>query len=498
MEPSAKKHKYDRRLFPFGLSKPAAATSGTAKIGFLLPRKQKEISGANEASVDKERYLVQCVMNEIIKAGGVDVKNRFSDAFGNHGLANIKLELTTSRSGSYVGKAVVTFEGIRVNVFIKAVSADENPQAASFLTEACIYNSTVSKLQEHHPHNRIPTLLNNYAVIGGVKASRNRYKSNTDFMTDDDTNWNMPSHVNAWHNRKSKSTISKPIYIINEPADHFASSAVLASDENDPTSVSQPYMTVFDLLRRRLRTLPPFKNRDYVRKVFFDHYHSDPSKRIVFFDLYEVFVQILLTISLMHKEGLYHNDLHTNNMFIVFADRQHEIQLGEYKMRPKWLLRVFDWDHGFSKKCTPSLTQYDRHLVCQSSVFHDAYDKYPFLCYSPHEQAPGGDLWMVLYCLFAPSLEVVDLWQKFAWFFEEMTTLAPSDAMSQPVMRPRGDDNSIMYGQFSLNATAQDIIDHLTDIDNVATKITSKSQVHPISTLKPKANPNFSLANRKI
>jgi hypothetical protein len=104
----------------------------------------------------------------------------------------------------------------------------------------------------------------------------------------------------------------------------------------------------------------------------------------------------MLTLQLMHEAGLYHNDLHHGNVFVVQTEEPVEVVLGGTTIRTHHLIRLYDWDRGFSGQCNPLNTRADKFMsFCQST--RDPTNILAEECYQPHEALPWGDFWMALY-----------------------------------------------------------------------------------------------------
>lgn len=280
-----------------------------------------------------ERDFVQSTLNLITEAGGVDTEGYFRSKDGVHlGLQNVPLVVTGSGSGAYIGEAVVSRGGVTLNVFIKLYNDTEESEPIN--TEACVYDKSIGGVPE------IPTLLRNYAVYRGLKP-----------------------HDNIIWNSK-KFSLPNPIYIMNEPAGYYS-----------PTG---SFMTVRDLI---------------------DTYDLETDPRSLFFDMsgglrrpmFEVFLQILFSVELMHLSGIYHNDLHFENIFLARADGDISVTYGDITMRPTYLVRIYDFDRGFSRECPPKPKDM---ATCKSMSYHDIETED---CYIPHEHLMGGDTWNVIF-----------------------------------------------------------------------------------------------------
>jgi len=322
---------------------------------------------------NRRKQIVQMVLDEIKRNNGYDLQKRFKDDKGNRGLQNIYLKMTSSASGSYIGNAQVEYEGELVRVFIKMFIADDvrensNP-AFSLLTEACI-SEEINKDKYSH----IPTLMQNYGVLYSTRDVANFYGP---------IDFNLPTH-NKIVRLNRLTTPFHPVYFINE----------LSEEQGSPA------LTLQQFLQRVPTSLTP---EDYIRSLFFNGPGTD-SLRL---DVYSVFVQLMLTVKIMHEAGLYHNDLHYGNVFVVQTDKPMDVVLGGVTIRTGYLVRMYDWDRGFSGQCNPLNTRDEKFMsLCQST--RDPSNLMAEECYQPHENLPWGDFWMVLYSFALGSARFTD------------------------------------------------------------------------------------------
>jgi hypothetical protein len=319
---------------------------------------------------NRRKQIVQIVLDEIKRNNGHDLQTRFTDEKGNRGLQNIYLKMTSSASGSYIGNARIEYEGELVRVFIKMFISDDvrensNP-AFSLLTEACI-SEEINKDKYSH----IPTLMQNYGVLYSTKDVADFYGP---------IDFNLPTHNNIVRlNRLT--TPFHPVYFINE----------LSEEQGSPA------LTLQNFIQRIPTSLTP---EDYIRSLFFDGPGADSLRT----NVYSVFVQLMLTVKLMHEAGLYHNDLHYGNVFVVQTDQPVDVVLGGVTIRTRQLVRMYDWDRGFSGQCNPLNTGDQKFMsLCQS--VRDPSNLDAEECYQPHENVPWGDFWMVLYSFALGSVQ---------------------------------------------------------------------------------------------
>jgi serine/threonine protein kinase len=305
-----------------------------------------------------KKEIVNLVLEEIRNNGGRDVMNRFKDPNGNMGLNNIALRPTVSASGTYIGPAQVVYGNEVVNVFIKMFIVEDlrEDSAPSFalLTEACISNEIS---QDKYPN--IPTLMNSYGVLYSTQLVNDFY-GNIDF--------NLPTHQNVVNPH------GHPVYLINEMSDELGS----------------PTVTLNDFIGR-VREANARQN-DYVRNLFFMGRGLNTLRK----DIYSVFVQILMTLKLMHEAGLYHNDIHGGNIFVVQLAQPTYLTIGNITMFTNYVIRVYDWDRSFSTQCNPLTVNKMMYAdLCQSSREPANVDM--DVCYQPHEDIAWGDFWLVMY-----------------------------------------------------------------------------------------------------
>jgi hypothetical protein len=335
------------------------ASSINNNNGFVPP-----VSSIKDVSDPKRRKeIVGLVLEEIRINGGRDVMNRFRDLNGNFGLSNIALQPTASASGSYIGPAQVVYENEMVNVFIKMFISDDlredREPYLSLLTEACISDEI-----SQNRYSNIPTLMNSYGVLYSTQLVNDFY-GNIDF--------NIPTHENVYRQHGDPNSSFHPVYLINERSDELGS----------------PAITLNEFIHR----IPISKtSKTYVKDLFF----TDKKMNNIRKDVYSVFVQLLITLKLMHQEGLHHNDIHGGNVFVVRLSHPNYVTIGNITILTDYVIRVYDWDRGFSKQCNPlTVNKMMYSNICQSA-------REPALlgvdsCYQPHENISWGDFWLVIY-----------------------------------------------------------------------------------------------------
>jgi hypothetical protein len=317
----------------------------------------------NIKDLKRRKEIVSMVIDEIRRFGGEDVMNRFRDTNGNMGLKNVALRSTASASGSYIGNAQVVYNGEVVNVFIKMfisndLREDVNP-SYSLLTEACITNEI-----KEGKYENIPTLMNSYGLLYSTNPTNNFY---------DKIQYDLPTHINVMRIGTVPNEPFNPVYFINERADEYGSPAIT--------------------LQSFINQVPNTKySSNYVRSLFFEG--LDLNKLRI--DVYSVFVQVILTIQLMHQAGLYHNDIHGGNIFVVSLPEPVHIIFGGNTFWTNHLVRIYDWDRSFSTACNPlTLNKMTYSNLCQS--IRDPSNVDTDVCYKPHEDLAWGDFWLVMY-----------------------------------------------------------------------------------------------------
>lgn len=311
----------------------------------------------------RRKEIVSMVIDEIQNNGGLDVMKRFRNPYdGSMGLNKIGLRATESASGAYIGNAQVVYDDEAVNVFIKMFIAEDLSDTSpsfSLLTEACISNEI-----SEGKYSNIPTLMNSYGVLYSTKKVNNFYGN---------IPYDLPKHDNVLRLNGDPQQPFHPIYLINERADELGSPAIT--------------------LDRFIKNVPTSSNKnDYVKSLFF----TDPNFTTLRKDVYSVFVQLMLTLKLMHEAGLYHNDIHYGNIFVVPLRTSNYVTLGNVTMMTDYVIRVYDWDRSFSDGCNPLKNNLEKFFaLCQS-----VRDPTNFLdneCYKPHEDFAWGDFWLSMY-----------------------------------------------------------------------------------------------------
>lgn len=204
------------------------------------------------------------------------------------------LNIVSGTGASYSGYIIANFHadnGKIYPVYCKVFSMDLlDGYVGGLLTEACISANNV---------NQKPLIINlvrNYGVLMG------NYEPSEDFFSRLET-INFAPHT-------ANENINRPVYIFNEMF-------ILVNRVQDLSARG----TAMSLYKFVEETKGDFLLGNHIFKLIY---------------------QGLLTIKQMHERGLYHNDLHAENIMVVKENTE------EYG------LRIFDWDYGFSNfPCMP-------------------------------------------------------------------------------------------------------------------------------------------------
>jgi hypothetical protein len=352
---------------PGGFLGPApAAGPAVGGFGAEVPKGKGPAPAINpfDSIIRRKKEIVNLVLEEIRNNGGRDDMYRFKDAGGRFGLRNIALKPTSSASGTYIGSAQVVYNGEIVDVFIKMIVSDElsrvNNPSYSLLTEACIYNEI-----NQNRYSNIPTLINSYGVLYSTKLVNDFY-GKIDF--------NLPTQQYVSLNYKANKDF-RPIYFISEINNEFGTS---------------------EELYKFISKIPRVPGKSYIYSLFFEDASGNPNRLRK--NVYSVFVQLIITMKLMHDAGLYHNDPHGGNIYVVKLNTPVEFTLGNIKMKTDHIIRVYDWDRGFSDQCNPLTNSSDpgKFINACQSIGKPA-NIIVNRCYSPHEDFAMGDSWFALY-----------------------------------------------------------------------------------------------------
>lgn len=159
-------------------------------------------------------------------------------------------------------------------------------EISGLVTEACISAKSVNQSP------LIPTFVRNYGVLAG------NHPESMDFYNPGKTKYVKHIYENM--------VVKTPVYIFNEYFNEVDDIGML-----DTKGSAMPFCK-FARLNKDERILG----------------------RLVY--------RTLLTIKEMHNRGIYHNDLHCNNIMVV-----------KTQMKDEYDVRIFDWDFGFSAECMP-------------------------------------------------------------------------------------------------------------------------------------------------
>lgn len=115
-------------------------------------------------------------------------------------------------------------------------------------------------------------------------------------------------------------------------------------------------------------------------------------------ELAQLLFQIVYTLWIFEKNGIYHNDLHIDNIIIVKNDSDREFlyaykEQGQYyfvHMKPRYIAKLFDFDRSYDdeKLCYPNIKRGKYYAPCFQGT--DSSED----CYSPNRR--GYDLLRML------------------------------------------------------------------------------------------------------
>lgn len=165
------------------------------------------------------------------------------------------------------------------------------------------------------------------------------------------------------------------------------------------------------------KSIQDFMSKNNMSITFSNFLHARANKQgnITDQDLAQVFFQILYTLWIFEKNGIYHNDIHASNVLIIKNPLNREfiydfeISGTHYLewMKPKFIVKIFDYDRGYDekKKCYPNTTR-NGFSPCYKSERKGYND-----CYSPDRK--GYDFLRLITSTYSLSSKDIEM------FFEK-------------------------------------------------------------------------------